>query len=130
MLFWQELLDFFVDLFSYLASVLYFSGIVLTNLLTWLTVYQIHKISTQSEEIALHYNVDFGINYIGSVNNIFIIPLAGLLVLFFNLFLLWVVKKNFLDKRFNRHLILAATLVANIFLLIGAVTLYYVNSNQ
>lgn len=129
-LFWHHLVDFFMEIFSYLETKIYFAVTIFIIIFSWLVTYRIYHFSPSSQEIALHYNVNFGINLIGAAKNIFIIPSAGLIILFLNTLLLFGLRKNFIDKRFNRHLILAFTLIANLFLLIAAIILYIVNWNQ
>lgn len=129
-LFWHELGEFLSELFSYTETKLYFVGTIIVNALAWLATYQIYHSSPLSQEIALHYNVDFGINLIGAAKNIFVIPAVGLIILVLNILLLFGLRKNFSDKRFNRQLILAFTLIANLFLLIATIILYIVNLNQ
>jgi len=62
---------------------------LILNLLNWLIAYI--KYSLVSGHIALHYNIYFGVDYFGSPFSIFIMPLAGLIILLINFILAYFV---------------------------------------
>jgi len=95
------------------------------NLVLWLSTYYINTNVSQTL-VVLHYNVDFGIDLIGEVKRIFIIPAFSLVIIFVNIFLLF----NFLkrkDFKFISHLLLASGLIVNLFLFIALISIYLVN---
>jgi len=74
--------------------------------------------------IVLHYNVNWGVDYLGEVKNIFILPVAGLFILLLNGFLainLWG-KNKILSYFFT-----AITLLVQFFLVISGIALYIIN---
>lgn len=78
--------------------------------------------------MALHYSVDFGIDHYGSSKNIFVIPVLGLIFIFFNIILLLVVSLyNKRDIKFLTHLLLVPALIANIMLLAAVSSVYLIN---
>ena len=75
--------------------------------------------------IVLHYNVDWGVDYFGEVKNIFILPLAGLIIILLNSFLafkIWVRMKS------PAYFLLVASLISEVFLWIAGIALYIINS--
>ncbi|MBI2446682.1 MAG: hypothetical protein HYV51_02560 [Parcubacteria group bacterium] len=75
--------------------------------------------------IVLHYNVDWGVDYFGEVKNIFILPLAGLIIFLLNSILalrLWVRMKSL------AYFLAAVILISEIFLWLAGIALYIINS--
>ena len=56
-------------------------GLIILN---WLSAYIIN-IDVSQNLVILHYNVDLGVNLIGDVSKIYIIPLLGLAIFLINL---------------------------------------------
>ena len=83
-------------------------------------------IQIDDELLALHYNVDFGINLLGDAKRIYIIPLLGLILLFIN-FILLVNFNHTQEKSFIAHILLSTALLTNLTLLASAGTLYLIN---
>jgi len=79
----QKILETVSDLLGFLYIKIYLTIILLLNLLNWIIVRVINtKISqepavssAQDLFIILHYNVDFGVDLIGDVRRVYIIPL-------------------------------------------------------
>ena len=80
----------------------------------------------KSDRIALHYNVDFGIDYYGSVNKLFILPLLGLVIFVVNVVLFSIVR-NQKDRKFIGHILCAVAVLANLILLVGIASVYLIN---
>lgn len=95
-------------------------GLILLN---WLFVYIIN-INVNRYLVVLHYNVDFGVNLIGSVKQVYVIPLIGLVVFIINFILSAFVSKQ--DKFFI-HLLLGSAMLVNLFLLTAIASIYLVN---
>jgi len=75
--------------------------------------------------IVLHYNVDWGVDYFGEVKNIFILPLAGLIIFLLNSVLalrLWLKAKSM------AYFLAAISLISEIFLWLAGIALYIINS--
>jgi len=77
--------------------------------------------------MALHYNVDIGIDYFGGTNNIFILPFLGLLFFVINLIIFILVRNN-QDRRLIGHILFVVALICNFTLLIGLGSIYLINS--
>lgn len=115
----------FKQIFSLWYAKLYGVLLVLINILNWAAVFYIDKKITD-EEIALHYNVDFGIDYYGDISNLYIIPLLGMIFILFNIIMLGLLVQQ-KDKPFLLHLLLGTALVSNLILLMSIVALFLVN---
>jgi len=119
----------FSDGFSYLLSFffirLYFIILLGFNLFVWLVVYLIN-INVSQDLVILHYNIDFGVDLIGGVKGLYIIPTLSLIVILINGILLFPFchRKDF---KFLAHLLLAASLAVNLFLLIALGSIYLIN---
>jgi len=74
----------------------------------------------------LHYNVDFGINLIGSENQLYIIPLIGLLVFLVNFFIL-PLYYNQKEIKFLSYYLFTVSIISNIFLLLAEASIYLIN---
>ncbi len=75
--------------------------------------------------IVLHYNVDFGVDYFGEVKNIFILPLAGLIIFVLNGVLalrLWARMKSL------AYFLAAISSISGVFLWLAGIALYIINS--
>lgn len=104
---------------------IYLVSIAIVNVTIWLFArFIISRIG--AKQMALHYNVDFGIDYYGDVNNVFIIPALGLLIIFVNTFL-YTVTFSYRDRIFVSHLLFSSALFANVILLAAVVSVYLVN---
>lgn len=74
--------------------------------------------------IVLHYNVNWGVDYLGEVKNIFILPLVGMFIFLLNGFLaanLW--RKN----KTLSYFFTATILLVQFFLVISGIALYIIN---
>ena len=115
--------EFIVGLLGFFYVRIYLIIIFGLILLNWLFVYIIN-INVSQDLVVLHYNVDFGVNLIGNVKQIYVIPLTGLVIFIINFILLAFVNKQ--DK-FFAHLLLGAAMLVNLFLLIAISSVYLVN---
>ena len=74
--------------------------------------------------IVLHYNVNWGVDYLGEVKSIFILPLAGMVILLLNGFL----AANFWNKNKTLSYFFAAvTLLVQFFLIVSGIALFVIN---
>ena len=114
---------------GYLFSFFYFRLYLIVNLglnlLIWLFVWFINA-GTNQNLIKLHYNVDFGVDLIGEVGRLLIIPLLGLIIIFINIFLVAINSKH-KNLKFIVNLLLGSALVVNLFLLIALGSIYLIN---
>ncbi len=135
-MFWEKIIDKFYifkqksfenlkDFFHYLHIRVFIGLIFFVNSLIWLLArFILNRID--SPQMALHYNVDAGINYYGNSKNIFIIPFLGFLIFFINL-VLYLSIGSYRDRVFFSYLLFSVALFANIILLAGISSVYLVN---
>ncbi len=113
------------DAFDHFNVKVYILVAVFLNLLSWIAV--LFMVSRVEEElIVLHYSVGFGADLVGSVYQLLVVPGLGLLILFVNLFLLFILRYS-KDFNFFSHLFLATALAVNLFLLISLGPIYLIN---
>lgn len=93
------------------------------NLAAWLLVF--FRFSGKDINIILYYNILFGVEYQGAVHELFTIPIIGLLIFFMNLVIIRFVHQK---EKFIFYLLLAASLVSQIFVIIAIMALVLVNS--
>jgi hypothetical protein len=127
---WQEtapkIKNFIIEFWSHLYAKIYSVVLLITILANWLMAFYIDY-HIKDSQIALHYNVDFGIDYYGNINQIYIIPVLGVLIAFFNLIIL-IISYQHKDRHIIAHILLSAAEIVNIILLIALVSLYLINS--
>lgn len=113
------------EIFSWKHVKIYLSLIALLNLSVWVFSWLFYR-QVNEDLIILHYNVDFGVDLVGDPRNIFMIAGLGLFVTIFNFSLLFIFAKR-LDFKVMSHLILAITLLVNLFLSLALGPLYIIN---
>ena len=113
------------DIFSYLYVKIYISFLLIINILNWISARYIYT-EIGDKLIALHYNVDFGVNYIGKAREIFIIPFLGLIIIIIN-FILILFLNRYKDKRFFHHILFNSALISNLVLLASIISIYLIN---
>lgn len=121
----KEINDILSDLLAYLYVKIYLGFLIFTNIIIWLMSFFIDS-KIDSDQMALHYNVDFGIDYYGDKNLIYIIPVLGILITLINFTLLTTMSRS-RDRRFIAHILLAAALICNIILLTAQISVYLIN---
>ena len=95
---------------------------LLLNFLTW--GWLIWHIRPQTDPIFLHYNILFGVDFIGAWWQVFYLPLSGLVIIGVNFFVGW---SLFNRDKFIALLLQAASVLGNIFLLVTAALLVFLN---
>ncbi len=121
--FWVLLLSFFRAHFwrNHLNLVFFFSALFF-NILSW--VFLIYFIKPSAYPLPLHYNIYFGVDLIGAYSRIFTLPLVGFLIILMNFILaFWF----YLKDRLVSYILLLTSSVVQIFILIGVVSLIYIN---
>lgn len=74
--------------------------------------------------VPLHYNIYFGIDLTGPYRNIFNLPSIGLFVIIINFILsFWF----YLKDRMISYILLLVSLAVQVFVLIGAITIIFIN---
>ncbi len=121
----EELFKKVKSVFDPLCVKVYLGILLLLNFLIWLSVYYIANQVIQNL-VVLHYNVDFGVNLVGDVGNMYTIPIVGLVIIAVNFLLLFFFAK-YNDLRVVAHFLLATAVATNFFLLISLVPIYFIN---
>lgn len=121
----KEVGDIISDLISYFFVKIYLGFLLCTNVIIWLMSFFIDS-RIDSDQMALHYNVDFGIDYYGAKNLIYIIPVLGIMITLINFILLATMSRS-RDRRFIGHLLLVSALICNIILLTAQISVYLIN---
>lgn len=117
-----EALFYVLDFFHVRFYLIFLLG---GNLFIWLLTYFIN-VNVSQNLVVLHYNVDFGVNLIGDVKRIFIIPILSLIIILINTFLLFALGKH-QDFKMISHLLLASCLVINLILISALFSIYLIN---
>lgn len=104
------------------SNIILFTLGILFNISSWIWLF-IH-ISKNLGQVFLHYNVLFGVDLVGSWYSVFALPLAGLLILFFNAFLGWILYKQ---DPFAAYILNGVTILINIILFISSAILVFLN---
>ncbi len=121
----QQIFNIFHDLFFFFFFKIYLGLFLLINSLLWLSAFYIKNIIGEPR-MALHYNVDFGIDYYGSVNKLFVLPALGLFIYVINISLL-TIARNQRDRKFIGHILCLGAVLANLILLVGISSIYLIN---
>lgn len=102
---------------------IYLPLLFILNAFNWFLAYSVNR-SVSQTLVVLHYNVNLGVNLIGRVTDIYVIPTLGLTFIIINLFLLLNLRPR---SNFLVHLLLGFSLLVNLFLIAGIFTVYLVN---
>jgi len=95
---------------------------MLINVFVWAWI--IFQIKPQEELIFLHYNILFGVDYVGEWWRVYYLPLTGLFIFITNFFISWL---SFHKDKFISIIFQAINLVCQIFLLIAVALLMFLN---
>lgn len=113
------------EIFSWLHIKVYLAILILQNISIWIFVYLFVRQAGQGLTI-LHYNADFGVDFVGDAGKLYAIPLLSLFISFFDLALLSVFTKR-KDFRLISYLLLSAAVLANAFLSLALGPIYSAN---
>lgn len=112
-------------LFGFFYFRLYLIILLGVNLINWLLAWWL-EISVNQDLMILHYNINFGVNLIGEVNRVFIIPALGLIIILINTVLASVNMRH-KDFKFITIILQSVALVVNFFLLLALGSVYLIN---
>jgi len=117
---WKDILASFFKL-SFVKIFLIFT--ILCNLLLWLLSWLV-VVNINQELSILHYNIIFGIDYIGNPYSIFWLPAFGLAIALVNILgSLWFFKR----EKLLAQMLMLSTLVFHIFLGLSLYSIYLIN---
>jgi len=108
--------------FKKLSTGGFFAAGLAMNVFVWLWLWS--HIPAGVNGLFLHYNILFGVDFIGSSWQMYMVPLSGLIILIINLFLGWVVYKK---EHFAAQLLNFSAAFLQIFLIIEAYLLVLLN---
>ncbi|NCF75514.1 MAG: hypothetical protein GWO87_03450 [Xanthomonadaceae bacterium] len=94
---------------------------IIINFSIWINLLRIKKVD---EMIPLHYNVYFGIDYIGGWHKIFILPSIGLIILFINFLLALLV---YYKDKFISYILIFSVLFIQIILFLASLSIVWIN---
>lgn len=120
-----DLKDLVFDLLSLFYIKVYLIGLAIINFSIWGMAFFIDS-RVDNQQMALHYNVDFGIDYYGDKNKIYIIPILGIMIVLINFILLTSMSRS-RDRRFIAHVLMSGALISNIILLTSIISVYLIN---
>lgn len=106
-----------------IISVLILAAIFI-NIATWLGLFLFFRVFSSSA-IILHYNVYFGVDLMGGVKRVYILPIIGLIILIINFFLAIYFYK--IKERIAAYLFLIGTLAVQLSLLVSIISVILIN---
>jgi len=119
----EKLAEAVLYLVSFTFVRIYLLFLFTLNVINWWLAFYVNNNVSQNL-VVLHYNVNLGVNLIGDVRDIYIIPTLGLTFIVINFMLLLnIFRKN----KFLIHLLLGFSLLINLFLIAGTISIYLVN---
>ena len=96
-------------------------GSLIINASIWINLLRIKKVD---EMIPLHYNVYFGIDYIGDWHKIFIIPIMGIIVLIVNFLLALLI---YYKDKFISYILLFVVSFIQVILFLASLSVVWIN---
>ncbi|MEI7452054.1 MAG: hypothetical protein WCK37_02485 [Candidatus Falkowbacteria bacterium] len=125
LIFWRGLVLALRSVFSWIFVKIYLGVALTLNIAAWISMWLIYKNIAQ-ELTVLHYNVDFGIDLIGSRTQLFFNPALGLIFIIFDLIVLLLLYRS-RDFKLFAHLLLASAALTNALLVLSVISVYLIN---
>lgn len=113
------------EFFSFYPNRLYLTAAVIIQAASWWLAYYIFNNLT-GDLLVLHYNVDFGIDWVGDLNNIFYFPLVGLAFLLLSVILLFIFGPG-RHFRAQSHYLMIGMVLGNLGMLVSLLLVYIIN---
>ena len=107
---------------SYKPNLLVILLSFLLNMASW--VWVLWQIGPQDETLFLHYNILFGVDYVGEWWKVLFLPLTGLIIFIINFILGWFL---FHKDKFISIILNSVGLICQIFILIASGILIFLN---
>ncbi|MCK5459941.1 hypothetical protein KAI52_02415 [Candidatus Parcubacteria bacterium] len=105
-----------------IISLCFFASLLL-NIFIW--IYCFLNIKAGEELIYLHYNIYFGVDFIGEWRKIFIIPIFGLIILLINYS---ISIQIYLKNKFVSYILVGSALFAQFILLFASIAIVWINN--
>ena len=121
----QRLGEIVNSILKFYPAKLYLAAILLLQALIWFQAISINR-RLSSDLLILHYNIDFGVNSVGSPEKIFLYPLLGLAVAIINfVFVTFFVRRK--ESKFMAHLFLGSATFFEVFLSLALLAIFLIN---
>ena len=113
------------EFFSFRPNRIYLIITALIQGFAWWLAYYIFKNLT-GDLLVLHYNVDFGIDWVGDLNSIFYFPAIGLAFLLLSIIMLFIFGPG-RHFRAQSHYLMGGAVLANVGMLAALLLIYMIN---
>jgi hypothetical protein len=113
------------EFFGFWPNRIYLGVTIVLQAVSWWLSYFVFK-NLSSDLLVLHYNVDFGIDWVGDKNLIFYFPLLGLLFFILSVAMLYVFGPG-RHFRFQSHYLMLGNVLANLGMLTALLLIYLIN---
>ncbi len=113
------------SLFFFVFFRVYLAIFLLQNILLWASAYYVYHLIDQPR-IALHYNIESGVDYYGPSYQLFVLPLLGLAIMLTNTAIFAMVR-NQEDRHFVGHMLFIVVLICNLILETALYSIYLIN---
>jgi hypothetical protein len=113
------------SIFRFYPAKLYLAAILLLQIASWVQALFIRR-RLSGDFLILHYNIDFGVDLVGSPDKIFFYPLIGLVVAIVNIFLVSTSARR-KESQFITHLFFGSAVVFGIFLSLALLAIFLIN---
>ena len=104
-----------------IMGILFLSALL--NIFIWIFLLQNQKENTHP--VILHYNLFFGVDYLGDYKNIYLIPLSGLIIIIVNSILGHLL---YLKEKLASYFLVFIIFIIQVFLLIDSYLIIKINS--
>jgi hypothetical protein len=104
-----------------IMSILFLSALL--NIFIWIFLLQNQK--ENAHPVILHYNLFFGVDYLGDYKNIYLIPLSGLIIIIVNSILGHLL---YLKEKLASYFLVFIIFIIQVFLLIDSYLIIKINS--
>lgn len=121
----QETGELIAELWNFFYFKIFFISGLLINGLVWCGALLINSRVSQ-DLVVLHYNTNFGVDLIGSVKRIYIIPLLGFLIMVINLALAVFIHK-YRHNDFFIYCLLGTVVFSNLLLAAALLAIHLIN---
>lgn len=118
-----RLVEAVLYLISFIFVRFYILLLLVLNIINWFLAYYVNK-NVSQDLVVLHYNVNLGVDLIGNVRDIYIIPTLGLSFIVINFLLLLNIYRR---RRFLIHLLFGFSLLVNLCLIASTISIYLIN---
>jgi hypothetical protein len=115
----------FRRIFKFNYTKVYVGVIIFLQALVWLQTIAVFRRLTGDSAI-LHYNIDFGVDLIGSPQEVFYYPLFGLAVAIINISLAAIISRRH-EPRLVIHFLLLAAVAFAVFLNLALLAINFIN---